>query len=88
MQVRQAHEVAGRIALAQKQYDNAIGELQQANQENPQNLYRLYQAYEGKGDAAKAKEYCAKAAGFNSLLQLNYAFVRTRAQKAVSGKKT
>jgi tetratricopeptide (TPR) repeat protein len=87
VQVRQSHELAGRIALAQKQYDGAITELQHANQENPQNLYRLCQAYQGKGDTAKAKEYCAKAAGFNSLLQLNYAFVRRRAQKMTGAKK-
>lgn len=86
-QVRQAHELVGLIALAEKDYDKAIAELQQASQQNPQNLYRLCQAYQGKGDAAKAKEMCAKAAGFNSLPQLNYAFVRTKAQKMSSNMK-
>jgi tetratricopeptide (TPR) repeat protein len=80
-QVRQAHELAGMIALAEKDYARAITELQQASQQNPQNLYRLCQAYQGKGDAAKAKELCAKAAGFNSLPALNYALVRVKAQK-------
>jgi tetratricopeptide (TPR) repeat protein len=80
-QVRQAHELSGMIALAEKDYDRAITELQQANQQNPQNLYRLCQAYQGKGDNAKAKEFCSKAAGFNSLPQLNYAFIRAKAQK-------
>ncbi|MBV8856156.1 MAG: tetratricopeptide repeat protein [Acidobacteria bacterium] len=84
-QQRQAHELAGMIALAEKDYDKAIAELQQANQQNPQDLYRLSQAYQGKGDGAKAKEFAAKAAGFNSLPQLNYAFVRTKAQKLASG---
>jgi tetratricopeptide (TPR) repeat protein len=84
-QTRQAHELAGMIALAEKEYDKAIAELQQANQQNPQNLYRLSQAYQGKGDNAKAKELAAKAAEFNSLPQLNYAFVRTKAQKLASG---
>ncbi len=79
--VRQAHQVAGMIALAEKDYDKAIAELQQTGQQNPQNLYRLAQAYQGKGDSAKAKEFAAKAAGFNSLPQLNYAFVRMQAQK-------
>lgn len=86
-QVKQAHELAGMIALAEKDYDKAIAELQQANQQNPQNLYRLSQAYQGKGDSAKAKEFAAKAAGFNSLPQLNYAFVRTKAQKMASDAK-
>jgi tetratricopeptide (TPR) repeat protein len=84
-QSRQAHELAGMIALAEKDYDRAIAELQQANQQNPQNLYRLSQAYQGKGDNARAKEFAARAAGFNSLPQLNYAFVRTKAQKLASG---
>jgi tetratricopeptide (TPR) repeat protein len=86
-QVRQAHELAGMIALAEKDYDKAIAELQQASQQNPQNLYRLCQAYQGKGDGGKAKEFCAKAAGFNSLPQLNYAFIRTKAQKMAADTK-
>ena len=69
------------IAVARKDFDTAISELQQANQQTPQNLYRMCQAYQGKGDAAKATEYCKNAAEFNSLPQLNYAFVRTKASK-------
>jgi tetratricopeptide (TPR) repeat protein len=80
-QVRQSHQLAGMIALAEKDYDKAIAELQQTGQQNPQNFYRLCQAYQGKGDNAKAKEFCMKAARFNSLPQLNYAFVRVKAQK-------
>jgi tetratricopeptide (TPR) repeat protein len=83
-QIRLAHSLAGMIALAEKDYDKAIAELQQANQQNPQDLFRLCQAYQGKGDNARAKEYCAKAAGFNSLPQLNYAFVRTKARTMAS----
>ena len=85
-QTRQAHELAGRIALGQKNYDQAIAELEQANLQDPRNLYRLGQAYQFKGDRAKAKEYWQKAAEFNSLPQLNYAFIRSKAQK-VAGKK-
>jgi len=80
-QTRQAHELSGRIALAEKHYDDAITELQQSNQQDPQNLFRLSQAYRAKGNTAKAQEYCSKAADFNSLPQLNYAFVRVKAQK-------
>jgi tetratricopeptide (TPR) repeat protein len=79
--VKQAHELAGMIALEEKNYDQAIAELQQANLQNPQNLYRLAQAYQGRGDAQKSKEYSAKAAAFNSLPQLNYAFIRNKAAK-------
>jgi len=83
-QLKQAHELAGRIALEEKNYDNAIAELGQANQQNPQVLYLLGQAYQGKGDAAKAKASFTKAAKFNSLPALNYAFVRTKAEKALA----
>jgi tetratricopeptide (TPR) repeat protein len=79
VQAKQAHELDGIIALAEKDYDKAVAALQQANQQNPQNLYRLCQAYQGKSDAEKAKESCAKAADFNSLPQINYAFIRTKA---------
>lgn len=85
--VRQSHGLTGMIALAEKDYDKAIAELQQANQQNPQDLYRMAQAYEGKGDKDKAQGFYAQAAGFNSLPQLNYAFVRVKAQKMAVGKK-
>ncbi len=80
-QVKQAHELEGRIALAEKDYGKAIAELGQANQQNPQNLYRLSQAYRAQGDTAKAQDYLKRAAEFNSLPALPYAFIRTKAQK-------
>ncbi len=86
-QVKQAHELAGRIALAEKNYDAAIAELQQANLQNPRNFYWLGIAYRLKGDDAKAQENLKKAADFNSLPNLNYAFIRREVQKAASRKK-
>lgn len=86
-QIKLAHELTGRIALAQKDYDTAITELEQANDQDPRNLYRLSQAYQAKGDHSKAQDYCRKAAEFNSLPQLNYAFIRAKAQKSVAAKK-
>ena len=83
-QVKQAHELAGRIALEEKNYDAAITALGQANQQNPDVLYLVGQAYQGKGDGTKAKENFTKAAKFNSLPQLNYAFVRSTAEKALA----
>ncbi len=85
-QVKLAHELAGRIALGEKDYDTAIAELEQANEQDPRNLYRLSQAYQAKGDTARAHDYCKKAAEFYSLPQMNYAFIRAKAQKA-AGKK-
>ncbi len=69
------------IALAEKDYDKAVTELAQANQQNPYDLYRLCQAYQGKGDVNQAKAFCKKAAEFNSLPQINYAFIRRTAAK-------
>jgi tetratricopeptide (TPR) repeat protein len=80
-QVKQSHELLGLIALEEKNYDQALGEFQQTNQQNPQNLFRTAQAYDLKGDKAKAKEFYGKAAHFNSLPQINYAFVRAKAAK-------
>jgi tetratricopeptide (TPR) repeat protein len=87
-QIKQAHELAAMIALASKQYDKAIAELQQTNQQNPANLYRFCVAYQGKGDHAKATEFCKKTSAFNSLPQLNYAFVRTKAWKMATDMKS
>ncbi len=80
-QLKLSHELAGRIALAQKDYDTAISELQQANQQDPRNLFRLGQAYQAKGDKDQAQKFYAAAAEFNSLPALPYAFIRTKAQK-------
>jgi len=85
LQQKQAHELDGLVALAEKNYDKAIAELQQANPQNPQNPYRLCQAYQGKGEAEKAKESCKQAADFNSLPNQNYAFVRSKAKAVAKG---
>ena len=87
VQIKFAHELAGRIALAEKDYDKAITELEQANGQDPRNLYRLSQAFQAKGDSSTAQDFLKKAAGFNSLPQMNYAFIRAKAQKMAAGKK-
>jgi len=81
---KSVHELYGRLALGAKEYDRAVEELQKANVEDVYNLYRLALAYSGKGDAAKAKEYCAKAAHFYSLPDMNYAFIRLKAEKMLA----
>ncbi len=81
---QQAHELAGRIGLAAKDYSSAASELEQANLQNASNLYRLALAYQGKGDTTKSHEYFTKAAVFNPLPNLNYAFIRTKAQKQMA----
>jgi len=82
-----AHELAGIVALAQKDYPAAIAELQQASQQDPYNLYRLALASQASGDPVKAREYCAEAAHFYPLPSLNYAFIRAKAVKMLAGMK-
>src|SRR4029078_9050031 len=72
--VRQAHELTGRIALAQNQYDQAIAHLGQANQQDPAVLYSTALAFKAKGDASKAKEVEAEGANAH-ILQLVYSAV-------------
>jgi tetratricopeptide (TPR) repeat protein len=79
--IRQAHELAGTIALEEQQFDIAISELGQASQQDPYVVYMTALAYRGKGDAAQAKELASKAASANILPTLNYVFIRTEAKK-------
>jgi tetratricopeptide (TPR) repeat protein len=80
-QVRQAHELAGMIALQSKDWDTALSELQQANQQNVYNVYRQCLAYQGKGDTTKATEACGLAAKFYPLPELNFSFIHAKAAK-------
>jgi len=77
-QIRLSHELSGMIALKEKDYDKAIEELQNANQQNPYNLFRIAQAFEGKGDIVKAEEFYMKIVDFNPLNSLNHAFIRNK----------
>jgi tetratricopeptide (TPR) repeat protein len=80
-QVLQAHELAGMIAMQAKQWDAALGELQQASQQNVYNVYRQCLAYEAKGDMTKARERCTAAARFYPLPELNFSFIHAKAAK-------
>ena len=79
-EVRQQHELAGMIALAEKQYAPAVEELKLANQQDPRILYLMALALQGAGDAQGAAKFAAKAAKFNGL-NLNYGYVRTKARQ-------
>jgi len=80
-QMRLAHELAGQIALAKGEYSEAIEQLQSANQQSAQNLFRIAQAYEGMDSLDKALGYYARAANFNGFMDIDYALVRTDAEK-------
>jgi tetratricopeptide (TPR) repeat protein len=78
-QQRLAHEIAGRIALAEKRWDEAIAELRRANQLDPYNRYRLAQAYAARavpGDRERAEELARGARNDNTLANLNLALLR------------
>jgi tetratricopeptide (TPR) repeat protein len=80
-EIRQAHELAGTIALKEKQFDQAIAHLSKANQQDPYVLYRMGKAHKGKGDQAKADELFRRAATHTTLPTLNHAFVRAKTNK-------
>jgi tetratricopeptide (TPR) repeat protein len=80
-QIQQAHQLVGSIALQEKDFERALAELAQSNQQDPYNLYRVGLAYEGKGDQAKAREMFQKAANINTLPGLNHGFVREKTRK-------
>ncbi len=80
-EIRQAHQLAGMIALQEKNFEKALGELAQANQQDAYTLYHVGLVYQGKGDKAKQKEMFTNAANLNTLLTLNSAFVRAKAHK-------
>jgi len=83
--IREAHKLAGKIAIKEKNYDQAVAELAQANQLDPSVLYATGLAYQGKGDQAKAGELFRQAAELYTLPTLNHAFVRAKARKAAAG---
>jgi tetratricopeptide (TPR) repeat protein len=80
-EIRQAHDLAGTIALKEKRFEQALEHLAKANQQDPYVLYRLGKAYQGKGDESKAAELFRQAANHNTLPTLNHAFARVKARK-------
>lgn len=85
-EVRQSHELNGRVALAEKNYPTAVAELQQANQQDPRVLYLTAVALRDKGDLAKSKEVGILAADFNALSG-TYGYVRGKAKAMVTAPK-
>jgi tetratricopeptide (TPR) repeat protein len=79
----QRHELAGMIALAEKQYADAVKELALANQQDPRILYLRAVALRESGDKQGAAAMAGRAANFNGL-SLNYGYVRARARTIAS----
>ena len=70
-EVRQHHELEGRLALASGDAAAAASHLEQANQQNPRGLLE------------KARDYAGRAADFNGL-GINYAYARAAAKALVA----
>jgi tetratricopeptide (TPR) repeat protein len=86
--VRQAHALAGKIALKEKNFDQALSELEQANQQDAGVLYATGLAYQGKGDQAKAAELFKRSAESYELPTLSYVFIRAKAKQQATGPAT
>ena len=86
--IRQAHQFAGMVALKEKNFDQAISELAQADQQNPYVLYKIAVAHQGKGDQAKATEMFKQAAESYNLPTLEYAFIRAKAKEPATPRST
>ena len=83
-QIWLAHEVAGMIAMREKDYDQAIDSFHRANLQNPYNLYRLAEAYQAAGQESAAEDYYDQAARHNTLNSMQYAFVRHKAAEKLA----
>src|SRR4051812_2136730 len=82
-EARQAHELTGLIALAEKRALAAVQEFASGNQQDPRILYLTAIALREAGDARKASAMAAKAAKFNGL-SFNYAYVKSKAAKVTT----
>ncbi len=81
--VQAAHQTMGIIALDQKNYDEAISHLTEANLQSPYVMFQLARAYAGIKDTEKAATYYRKAANADILPTLEYALVRKQAMGAL-----
>jgi tetratricopeptide (TPR) repeat protein len=79
-QIWAARQLAGMIALEEKDYTTAVGELKQSNQQDMYNLYRLTLAYKGMGDKDNGRKTCDKLMKYNQLSSINYGLVRHKAK--------
>jgi tetratricopeptide (TPR) repeat protein len=79
-EVRQHHEIQGRLALAAGEAGAAVTHLEQANQQDPRVLLLLAEAYRAQDLTDLAREFAARAADYNGL-GINYAYARLPAHE-------
>ncbi len=78
-ELRQAHDLAGRVALARGDAARAMAELSQASQQDPRVLYASALACRAAGDLERARDFADRAANFDGLSP-NYAYVKRDAE--------
>ncbi len=81
VRIREAHELFGLMALAQRNGDAALGHLAEADQHDPYVLFAMARAHALKGEREPARELYGKIATHNELPTLRYAAVRRAALK-------
>jgi tetratricopeptide (TPR) repeat protein len=83
-QMRLARQLSGLILMKEGNYEEAARELKRANMQNPYNLFILAKVYKEMDSTDLAKKFLSKAANFYSLPNLQYAFVRNKANQMLS----
>jgi tetratricopeptide (TPR) repeat protein len=80
-ELRQVHELSGLIAAAQGDFEKALEELSQANQQDARVMLVQAKVLWKKGEQDAAREMCERSANFFTLNQapMNYALARPKA---------
>jgi tetratricopeptide (TPR) repeat protein len=85
-ELRQDHELTGRIALAEGNGAEAVAHLEQANQQDPRVLLLTARAHEAAGNQQAAAELIRQVAEFNQLgFPLSYVRGEAREMAASPG---
>jgi tetratricopeptide (TPR) repeat protein len=79
-ETQRSHELDAMIATARNEMEDAIGHLEQANQQDPQIWLLKARAYAAMGDVEGARLACEHIINFNQL-NLNLAYVRNNARE-------
>ncbi|MGH7556508.1 MAG: hypothetical protein ACREMD_01745, partial [Gemmatimonadota bacterium] len=66
-ELRQDHELMGRIALAEEKASEALAHFGQANQQDPRVLLLTAEAYKASGNDQAAADMIRQTAEFNQL---------------------
>lgn len=80
-QIKNAHQLMGLIDIQQKKADDALSELNQADQQDPFTSYLMAKAYLVKGNKSKAKEMADTVMNFNVRPTYNSAFARAKTRE-------